>query len=105
MIIKYEERELVFDIEDMDTDQARAMERFGVPNLKALQDGIFAGDVSALTVCYWLAMDQSGEAAVRLDQVKFKPAKFLAEFGKAQKAEVEAAKKAAEAAGKAGTAE
>lgn len=75
--VKYEGKEYLLDVEDMDTDDARAMERIGVKNLKALQDGISEGDTSALTVAYWLMLKQNGEPGARIERVKFKPIKFL----------------------------
>jgi hypothetical protein len=75
--VEYEGESYTLDLEDMDTDEARAMERYGVPNLKALEDGVSVGDVSALTVMYWLMLRQSGEGDVRLDRVKIKPVKFI----------------------------
>jgi hypothetical protein len=75
--VTYEGNEYILDLEDMDTDQARAMERLGVPNLKALENGIGEGDVDALTVAYWLMLVQNGEPGARIERVKFKPIKFL----------------------------
>lgn len=75
--ITYEDHEYLLDLEDMDTDQARVMERFGVPHLKALEDGMAMGDVKALTVYYWLMLVQNGESGARIERVKFKPVKFL----------------------------
>jgi hypothetical protein len=74
---EYEGRELFLDMEDMDTDQARAMERFGVPNLKALEEGVSEGDINALTVTYWLVLVQNGEPGARLERIKFKPIKLI----------------------------
>lgn len=90
MNIEYEGQSYTLDLEDMDTDQARAMQRYGVPNLQALTDGVQAGDVDALTVCYWVMLQQSGEPGARLERVKFKPVKFLQAMAAA--AEAEAAK-------------
>ena len=75
--LTYEDREYTLDLEDMDTDEARAMERFGVKNLKELEEGIETGWVPALTVAYWLMLKQNGEPGARLDRVKFKPVKFV----------------------------
>jgi hypothetical protein len=77
LIVNYEDHEYLLDLEDMDTSDARAMERFGVPNLRALEEGISTGDVSALTVTYWLMLKQNGEPGVRLERVQFKPVKFI----------------------------
>lgn len=74
--IEYDEETYTLDLEDMDTDQARAMERFGVPNLRALEEGIVTGEIDALTVAFWLMKVQNGEPGQRLDRVKFKPVKF-----------------------------
>lgn len=88
--ITYEDNIYILDLEDMDTDEARAMERFGVKNLKALEDGIGEGDINALTVAFWLMLKQSGEV-VRIDRVKFKPVKFIRCLGEAgEKASTEA---------------
>lgn len=75
--VEYEGKEFILDLEDMDTDEASTMERFGVPNLKALEDGVAVGDIKALTVMYWLMLKQNGEPGVRLERVKCKPVKFL----------------------------
>ncbi len=75
--VSYDDRDFLLDIEDMDTDDARAMERFGVPNLKAFEDGVSAGDTSALTVAYWLMLKQNGEPGARIERVKFKPIKLI----------------------------
>lgn len=88
--ISYEGKDYILDLEDMDTDQARAIERFGIPNLKALEDGIGLGDVGALHVCYWLCLVQNGEPGARLERVRMKPVKFA-------RALTEAAMKLAEA--------
>lgn len=77
LTVDYDGREYVLDLEDLDMTQARAMERFGVPNLAALEDGIGAGDLSALTVAYWVMLQQSGEPGARLERVVFKPIKFI----------------------------
>jgi hypothetical protein len=77
LTVTYEGVARVLDIEDMDTDEARAMERFGVKNLKQLDEGISAGDIDALTVAFWLMLKQNGEPGVRIDHVKFKPVKFV----------------------------
>jgi hypothetical protein len=77
MEFTYEGREFILDLEDMDTDQARAMERYGVPNLKTLTEGILNGDLKALTVLYWLALIQDGEEGTRLEKVRIKPVKLL----------------------------
>lgn len=75
--ITYEDREYILDLEDMDTDDAAAMTRFGVKTLKALEEGISEGDVACLTVAYWLMLKQNGEPGVRLERVRFKPIKFV----------------------------
>lgn len=75
--VTYEGKDFLLDIEDMDTDDARHMEKIGVRNLKELQDGISVGDTSALTVAYWLMLKQNGEPGARIERVKFKPIKFL----------------------------
>lgn len=95
--ISYEGKEYTLDLEDMDTDDARAMEGVGVKNLKALEDGIDEGDVSALRVAFWLMLKQSGEPGVRIERVKFKPIKFLMALAVASQNATEAAE-AAEAA-------
>lgn len=87
LFITYDKREYILDLDDMDTDEARAMERFGVPNLKAFEDGIGEGDTDSLTVAYWLMLKQNGEPGVRIDRVKFHPIKFLKALGKAAKEE------------------
>jgi hypothetical protein len=79
--ITYEDREYLLDLEDLDTDQARAFERIGVKNLKAFEDGIGEGDVSALTCAYWLMLIQNGEPGARIERVKFRPIKFLKAIG------------------------
>lgn len=85
--ITYEGKSYVLDLEDMDTAEARAMERFGVKSLKDLETGISAGEVDALTVTYWLMLKQNGEPGVRLDRVEFKPIKFVKALIRATDAE------------------
>lgn len=75
--VSYDGKDYLLDLEDMDTDDAAAMERVGVKNLKALEQGIDDGDVSALRVAYWLMVKQSGEPGARIERVKFKPIKFI----------------------------
>lgn len=75
--IDYEGRELFLDLEDMDTEHARVMERHGIPNLKALDDGVKAADVKCLTFLYWLCLVQNGEPGTRIERVSMKPIKFL----------------------------
>lgn len=85
MEFEYEGRSFVLDLEDMDTDQARAMERLGVANLSALYEGITTGDINSLTVLYWLSLVQNGEPGARIERVKFKPIKFLAAIASSKK--------------------
>lgn len=75
--VTYEGKDYLLDLEDMDTDDARAMERVGVKNLKALEEGISQGDVNALTVAFWLMLKQNGEPGARIERVRFKPIKFI----------------------------
>lgn len=81
--VNYDGREYDLDLEDLDMAQGRAMERFGVPNLKALEEGIAEGDLSALTVAYWVMLQQNGEPGARLERVNFKPIKFIKAVGEA----------------------
>jgi hypothetical protein len=92
--IKYDGKDYTLDLEDMDTEQARAMERFGVPNLKALDDGIAEGDLKALTVAYWIMLVQNGEPGARLERVQIKPIKFVRALVSAALAAEKAAKDA-----------
>lgn len=89
LLIKYDDREYILDLEDMDDDEARAMERFGVKNLREFDEGISDGDLDALTVAYWLMKKQNGEPGVRLERMKFRPIAFLHALGEAAKAEAE----------------
>lgn len=75
--IDYEDRVYLLDLDDMDTDQVRAIERAGIPNLKALESRLLDGDLTAIMVYYWLCLVQNGEPAVRLERVKCKPLKFF----------------------------
>ena len=75
--VHYDGKDFDLDLEDMDMDQGRAMERFGVPNLRALEEGIESGDLDALTVAYWVMLQQNGEPGARLERVTFKPLKFI----------------------------
>lgn len=85
LLVNYENVERSLDIEDMDLAQARAMERFGVKNLKQLDTGIADGDVDALTVAFWLMLVQNEQPGARLDHVSFKPVKFVKALLAAQK--------------------
>ncbi len=90
--VEYDGRSYDLDLEDMDTDDARAMERFGVPNLKALEIGITEGNIDALTVAYWVMLKQNGEPGARLERVKFKPIKYIKALINATSDATEAAK-------------
>jgi hypothetical protein len=74
--ITYDGQDYTLDLDDMDVDQARAMERFGVKNLKTLEEGLLEGDIGCLQVGYWLMMVQNGEPGSRLERMKFKPMMF-----------------------------
>jgi hypothetical protein len=104
--IVYEGDDYLLDLDDMDLNDGRAMERFGVKHLRALEEGISAGEVDALTVAYWQMLKQSGQPGARLDHVVFKPVKFIKALVEASaKAELEAAKKAKAEESEAGKAE
>jgi len=75
--IQYEGRTFLLDIEDMTTEDARAIERFGIPNLLALEDGMKVADVKSITAYYWLCLVQNGEPGARIERVQCKPLKFL----------------------------
>jgi hypothetical protein len=75
--VAYEGKDYLLDLDDLDLAQGRAMERFGVKNLKALEEGISEGDLGALTVAYWVMLQQNGEDGARLERVVFKPVKFI----------------------------
>lgn len=92
--ISYEDREYDLDLDEMDTDQARAMERFGVKNLKALEEGLLEGDIGPLQVAYWLMLTQNGEPGARLERMKFKPMKFAKGIALAMLAMIQEAEKA-----------
>ena len=90
--ISYEGKEYDLDLEDMDTDEARAIERYGIPNLLELETGIASGNISALTALYWLMLRQNGEPGARIDHVKFKPLKLVKALMAAAPDEAEAPK-------------
>lgn len=92
--ISYDNRDYVLDLEDLDLVQGRAMERLGVPNLKALEEGISAGDLSCLVVAYWVMLQQNGEPGARIERVQFKPIKFIKALGIAAKKAAEDAEDA-----------
>lgn len=99
--VTYEDREYTLDLDDMDMNQARAMERRGIPNLKTFEEGLMEGQVEALTFAYWLMLVQNGEPGARLDRVTFKPMKFakavlVAYMVAIKEAEAEAEKAAAD---------
>lgn len=96
LLISYEDREYILDLDEMDTDQARAMERFGVKNLKSLEEGILEGDIGALQVAYWLMLVQNGEPGARLERVKFKPMRFAKGIAVAMLVALKEAEKAME---------
>ncbi len=97
LLVKYEGKEYNLDLEDMDTDQARAMERFGVKSLQALEEGIVAGEVDALIVAYWIMLTQNGEPGARLERQKIKPLKFVKALLNAAREEAVAQKEREEA--------
>jgi hypothetical protein len=99
--VKYGGESYVLDMEDMDTDEARAMERYGIPDLRTLQEGIQNGKLDCLTFSFWLARRQNGEDGARLDKTTVRPVKWLNALTRASDAALKAAEaKAAE--GKAG---
>lgn len=81
--INYDGKDYSLDLEDLDMEQARVMERFGVSNLRELEQGINEGDLDALTVCYWVMLQQNGETNMQIESVRFKPFKFIKAIGEA----------------------
>lgn len=96
--VEYEGKEYDLDLEDMDTDEARAMERFGVKSLQMLEEGIVSGEIDALIVAYWIMLRQNGEPGARLDRMRIKPLKFVKALlaAAAENKKAEEAKKKAE---------
>lgn len=80
LAIEYRGREYTLDLEEMTLEEGRVMEKHGVPNLMALEEGIGRGDVSALSVAFWIMLRQSGQPDQRIDRIEgagFMPIKFL----------------------------
>lgn len=92
--INYEGNEYFLDLEDMDTNEARTIERSGVKNLKALEEGVGEGDVACLNALYWLMLVQNGEPGARIDRVSCKPIKFLRALGEASQEAAESGEEA-----------
>lgn len=80
LTVEYRDKEYTLDLEEMTLEEGRAMERHGVPNLRALEEGIAAGDVAALSVAFWIMLRQSGQPDQRIDRLEgagFLPIKFV----------------------------
>jgi hypothetical protein len=89
--IEYEDRIYLLDLEDMEIEHVRAMERFGIASLKALEERFAEGDLNAILVYYWLCLVQNGEPAARLERVRCRPIKFVKAMGVAAKKAAKAA--------------
>lgn len=76
MNVEYEGKGYIFDLEDMDTDDAAVMEAAGIPNLKALGERLVSGERIALQFTFWL-MQKQGGAKTRFEAVQFKPLRFI----------------------------
>ena len=100
MIIEYDGKEYPYDSDDLDVDQALAIEKHTGGPLLEWQKGLITADVKSTQALGWLVL-HGGDAAVPIASVNFKFSKFRNAFDAAyekQAAEEKAAKEAEEAA-------
>jgi hypothetical protein len=89
MLIKYEDQEYEFDIEELTLAQTtRIFKTYGLTLLE-LEVGMQTGHVDALRAIYWVMLEQNGER-IALDRLKFKPVKFARAINAALKDERDA---------------
>lgn len=88
--IKYEDKEYLFDMEELDTEQMAVIERSGVPSLSALEEGITRGELLSVRAAFWLMLVQNGQEGQRIERVSFKPLKFIKALGQASREAAEA---------------
>lgn len=89
MIVRFDDQEYQFDLDDIDVSQARYLKRkFGL-SLMDLEDGLERADVDCLVALYWLMMQQNGKT-VEPDRVNFK----IVQFGIALRVAAEAEREA-----------
>lgn len=93
MIVKFEDEELDFSLDEITVSQATTLKRKLGLTLIGLDAGLSDGDPDALRAVYWLMQTQAGKR-VDIDSVDFKIVKFANAIQAA--VEVEAAKDAAE---------
>lgn len=76
MLVKYEDKEYDFDLEEITVAQAKIIkERCGM-TLGGLEIGLGEGDADALRALYWLMLQNSGDTRTSIDAVDFKIIKF-----------------------------
>lgn len=88
MIVRFEDRDWEFDLEDIDVSQARHIKRATQLSLKQLYDGVRDLDADAFVAMYWLMKAQNG-VVVDMNKVNFPILKFGQAISAAQKAEKE----------------
>ena len=86
MIIKYEDREYVFDLEEITLSQASIIKAKCDLTLMGLEDALGDGDPSAMRAIYWLMLCQNGEK-VDIDRVDCKVVKLARAIQEAQGSE------------------
>lgn len=88
MLVKYEDQEYQFDIEELTLAQATRIFKTYNLSLLELEVGMQTGNINALRAIYWVMLEQNGER-IPLDRLKFKPVKLARAINAALKAEAE----------------
>jgi hypothetical protein len=74
--VVYEGRDYTLDVRDVTVLQLRTIARYGL-QAKDLRSLVAVGDVGALRCLFWLMLDQNGGTFLGIDEVNFKPVKFM----------------------------
>lgn len=86
MLVKFEDKEYSFDLDELDVSQATTIKNRYHFTLLGLEQGLMTGDPDALRCIYWLMLWQNGERK-NIDNVNFKVVKFAAALQEANAAE------------------
>lgn len=86
MIVRFDDRDYDFDIDDIDVRQAMVIKVKTGFNLLEWQAALEQADVDAIKALYWLMLSQNGIAS-DIDQVNFKILKFTKAFKEASENE------------------
>lgn len=96
MLIKYDDKEYTFELDEIDIAQATLIYRKFQLTLLSLEAGLREGHPDALRAIYWLMLTQDGQR-VNIDNLSFKIVKFANAIQQANEAEIEEAEAKGEA--------